>query len=190
MAVAVAAVVASVRPAAPLALIWGQFAAYLLHEFEEHAVPGGFKDYINLRLVRPALEHRGYTLPAGDFPLSVPAVFWINILFIWILMPACAVLVGWLPGPAGVAIGAVVPWIGVVNGTVHILVALARREYNPGLVMSVTVNVPTGVWTLAVLSGTGRSASGLVAAGIAAVVTHLGLIAWIAVHIRRGVARE
>ena len=35
----------------PLFLIWGQFVIYLLHQFEEYVLPGGFVAFFNKNVI-------------------------------------------------------------------------------------------------------------------------------------------
>jgi hypothetical protein len=175
-------------PPAELALtaVWIQLIVYLLHEFEEHVWPGGFKDFVDERLAGPMLRARypDAAIPSHDFPLDDRAVFWINISFIWIAFP----LFGLLAGTVDLRYGLFLPWVGIVNASLHIAVAIAKRTYNPGLVVSVLLNVPTGIWTLVVLSDAGAStADQLLFLGIA-VIGHIGMIAAIVPRIRRAIA--
>lgn len=168
----------------PLTVVWLQFPIYLIHEFEEHVFPGGFKDFVNTQVARPALQKRfGDRLPTGDFPLDDRAVFWINIVFIWIVFPVAAFLasrrgmLGW---------GALLPAVGIVNALLHIGMGLAKRRYNPGLAVSVALNIPTGIWAFDSLAGAGVSTATLLMAIGASIVMHAGLIIWMVRHARAG----
>jgi hypothetical protein len=188
MALLVGAFLVSAGDRLPLALaaVWLQMAVYLLHEFEEHAIPGGFKDYVNGRVAGPLLRrYGGGEPPRRDFPLDDASVFWINAIFILILFSVAAVAAG----VADIRFGLLLPWIGIVNATSHLAVGLARREYNPGLAVSVAVNIPTGIATLVILSRAGAGLGWQLAAAAAAAVLHLGLIAWMLLKVRREVAR-
>ena len=188
MAAAISAMLVSSPPdTLALTAIWIQFIVYLLHEFEEHVWPGGFKDYVDERLVGPMLLTRfpDAAIPSRDFPLDDDrAVFWINISFIWIAFPVFALLAGTID----LRFGLFLPWIGLVNASLHVLVAITKRAYNPGLVASVCLNIPSGIWTLVVLSDAGVSgADQLLYFGIA-VIGHIGLIATTIPRVRRIVA--
>lgn len=167
----------------PLMLVWLQFVVYLLHEFEEHVLPGGFKDFINHQIAGPMLAKRfpdRVPFPS-DFPLDDRAVFWINIVFIWIVFPVGAVAaMRW-----NLAWGAILPAVGIVNASLHILMGIAKRSYNPGLGVSVVLNIPTGIWTLMVLGDAGVGAAAIVAAFVASIVMHAGLVAWMVLHARK-----
>jgi hypothetical protein len=186
MALATGALLWSSPPATTaLTAVWIQFIVYLVHEFEEHVWPGGFKDYIDERLAGPMLRARypDAAIPDHDFPLDDRAVFWINISFIWIAFP----LFGVLAGTIDIRFGLFLPWTGIVNATLHILVGLAQRAYNPGLVVSVGLNIPTGIWTLAIISDAGAGAVDQVLFLGIAVLGHLFLIVSMIPRIRRAI---
>ena len=65
-----------------LFLIWIQIPIYLLHQFEEHSWPGGFKRFVNKEIFNVE----------GEYPLNDTNIFWINVPIIWILMPIFASL--------------------------------------------------------------------------------------------------
>lgn len=125
-----------------LFLIWMQFPVYLIHEFEEHVWPGGFRQFINREVFHSKQE---------DSPLSNPAVFWINILAIWVLFPLGAILAQ----NVSPEFGLLLPIFGLFNATLHIIMFLVKRKYNPGLVISVLINYPTGIYTLYILKQNG-----------------------------------
>ena len=131
-------------------LIWLQFPVYLIHEFEEHVYPGKFREFVNREVFHSSRE---------DFPLTIPAVFWINILAIWVLFPLSAILAQNISP----AFGLLLPIFGLFNASLHIIMLLVKRKYNPGVIISILLNYPTGIYTLYVLdkdgfiSGTGLS---------------------------------
>jgi hypothetical protein len=116
-------------------LVWLQFPVYLVHEFEEHTYPGGFKQFVN-RTVFQVYDQ--------DIPLTVERVFWINILAVWFLFPLTAVAAQ-LIHPA---FGILTPCFSLVNASLHIVGAIIKRTYNPGLVASIFLNYPLGAYAL------------------------------------------
>ncbi len=120
----------------PLFLIWLQVPLYLLHQYEEHAWPGGFKDYVNRKVFKTG----------GEVPLSEKSVFWINIPVVWVLMPLFALLARF-----GLAFGAWIPYMAAFNALTHIIAAIAKREYNPGFFISLFVTLPVAAYALWVL---------------------------------------
>lgn len=140
MAVSLILVFASSFTTMPLVilLIWLQFPVYLIHQFEEHVYPGHFKEFINRTIFKSAVE---------NVPLSTKAVFWINILAIWFLFPIGAVCAQNISPEFGVLL----PVFGLFNASLHILMFIIKKCYNPGLFVSVTLNYPTGIYTLWIL---------------------------------------
>jgi hypothetical protein len=116
-------------------LIWLQFVIYLIHEFEEHAYPGGFKNYINRQI---------FGSKVNDLPLNDAIVFWINILGVWILFPLGA----YLATNVDLKFGMLLPIFGIFNASLHIIMALKKRQYNPGLLVSIFLNYPSGIYTI------------------------------------------
>lgn len=124
-------------------LIWIQFPIYLVHQFEEHAYPGGFKRFINENI---------FKIKGVDMPLTDQSVFWINATAIWFFFPLFAALAQ-LVNPI---FGVILPCFGLFNATTHILVAILLRKYNPGLLVSLFLNYPFGIYTLYVLTQMGN----------------------------------
>ena len=118
-------------------LIWLQVPIYMIHQFEEHAFPGGFKDFVNRNL---------FHITRQDVPLDDTNVFWINIPFIGILFPFGAAFAQ-LIDPS---IGMLVVFFAMFNATLHILWLIAFRKYNPGVLASIFLNYPSGIYTLIV----------------------------------------
>jgi hypothetical protein len=133
--------------------IWVCLPVYLLHQFEEYVYPGGLLPMLN----RTVSSHTG--LPDGSEPMSTAVACCINIGIIWVLFPFSAGLAT-LAGPAW---GLWIPYFTAVNGVSHLARALTTRAYNPGLVVSVCLNIPVG---LAVVSTA-------IAAGITSPAVHL-----------------
>ena len=116
-------------------LIWVQFPVYLLHEFEEHAWPGGFKQFINKNIFGTQNE---------DQPLNDARVFWINILGVWVLFPIAALATQSI----NPLYGLLAPCFGIFNASLHIVWGIALKRYNPGLFASIFLNYPTGFYTI------------------------------------------
>ncbi|HML06104.1 MAG TPA: HXXEE domain-containing protein [Methanobacterium sp.] len=117
-----------------LFLIWIQIPIYLLHQFEEHAWPGGFRKYVNLNI---------FKVKNAEYPLSDLSVFWINIPIIWVLMPIFAAL-----SYLNLFFGLWIPYFAVLNSLTHVIAAIVKREYNPGLVVSLLLGIPVAGYAL------------------------------------------
>jgi Protein of unknown function with HXXEE motif len=116
-----------------LFLIWIQIPIYLLHQFEEHSW-NGFKNYINKKV---------FKVQEGDFPLNDKNIFWINIPIIWILMPIFAGL-----SSVNIMFGLWIPYFAVFNSLSHVIFSIRNREYNPGLIVSLILGIPVGIYAL------------------------------------------
>lgn len=154
-------------------LIWLQFPIYLVHEFEEHAYPGHFKETVNREV---------FHVMDRDVPLTEVSIFWINILAVWVLFPLGAVLAQ----TVDLRWGILLPVFGLFNSTLHILSFLVKRKYNPGLLVSVFLNYPTGIYTLAVAHQAGLLDTWTLTYAIGVtVVAHLVIVAFAAYRYRQ-----
>jgi len=121
-----------------LFLIWLQTVVYLLHQFEEYILPGGFVAFFN-------------TKPLGskeaEFPLDKISSFWINIPIIFIGFPLSAILAGYLD----ISIGVWTAYFSIINALSHVGMFFKYR-YNPGLIVSIFLNIPIGIYTILYLS--------------------------------------
>ena len=116
-------------------LIWLQFPVYLVHEFEEHTYPGGFKQFVNKSV---------FSVYDQDIPLNDERVFWINILAVWFLFPLTAIAAQFIHP----ALGLLTPCFSLMNASFHIISGIVKRSYNPGLLASIFLNYPLGVYAL------------------------------------------
>ena len=120
----------------PLYLIWLQGIIYWVHEFEEYIYPSGFLNYFN----RHAMGSK-----RGDYPLTTIGSFWINIPLVYIAMPFSAVLAHFF----GLAFGLWTAYFSVLNALSHVgMSVIFKNKYNPGLIASVCLNIPFGMYTV------------------------------------------
>lgn len=147
-------------------LIWLQFPVYLLHEFEEHAWPGGFKKFVNQEV---------FHVYDKESPLDDRGIFWVNIPLIWVLFPLCATI-SQLGYPE---IGLFLPIFGLVNATIsHFVVTILKQKYNPGLWTSLFLIYPTGIYTLVVAHQLGLlNFWPIIWAVIASLIIHVAIVA-------------
>ncbi len=76
------------------------------------------------------------------------AIFWINILGVW-----CLSLLGlYLSVYVSLMYGLAVAYLTVLNGVSHILMAIAKRRFNPGFWTSLLLFLPVGGYALYALS--------------------------------------
>jgi hypothetical protein len=119
-----------------LFLIWIQFVVYLIHQFEEYILPGGFVAFFNKKPLGSLKD---------DFPLDKKASFWINIPIIFIAYPLSAILAGYID----ISIGIWTAYFSVINAISHVGMFFKYKfKYNPGLFISLFLNIPIGVYTI------------------------------------------
>lgn len=118
----------------PVSLAWIGFVVYLLHNFEEfgqdlYGNQLGFTYFMN-----------GFLGIHTSEALSLAC----NLALIWVVFPLAAWLVqrGYRNMAAGIAC------FELLNGTGHIVQAIAFGTYNAGLLNSIFLCWPIGLWTL------------------------------------------
>ena len=151
----------------PLGLVYLQLPIYMLHQYEEHA-GDRFRLWVNNML--------GH----GDV-LTPIATFWINSLLVWLL----DIIALYLACFVGLSLGLIAIYLPMLNAFGHIVPAILKRRYNPGLVTSVLVFLPVGVISTYLVS---RAAGcdlqdHLLALGVA-IAVHATIIA----HVRRRIS--
>ncbi len=117
-----------------LFLIWLQTIVYLLHQFEEYVLPGGFVKFFNTKPLGSKID---------DFPLNIRSSFWINIPIIFIGFPLSAILAGYV----NISIGLWTAYFSIINAISHVGMFFWFK-YNPGLIVSLFLNIPIGVYTI------------------------------------------
>jgi hypothetical protein len=108
-------------------LVYLQWPAYLLHQYEEHA-HGAFKREVN-RMLPPTF---GRLTDQTIFVANIPGVWGVDI---------AATYLSRFVGPGA---GLVAPYLAVVNGLIHVGTAVRTRRYNPGLWTSLLLLLPAG----------------------------------------------
>ncbi len=116
---------------------------YLLHQFEEHFWPGGFKEFVNQRL---------FWILGADVPLDEKIVFWINLPLIWVIFPVFT-----LAGFYNIHLAAWIPVFSLFNGLLHLVVGVRWRCYNPGLATSIFLLLPVSGYATYILAVNGVS---------------------------------
>jgi len=117
-----------------LFLIWLQTPVYMIHQFEEYILPGGFKDFFNKKVL-------GST--ESEFPLTSKASFWINVPLTFIAFPLSAIFAG----NVAISIGVWTVYFSIVNSLSHVVMFFIFR-YNPGLIISILLNIPVGFYVI------------------------------------------
>lgn len=123
-------------------LILLQTPLYMLHQAEEYVFPGGFGKFFNTKI---------FMLDSEDKPLDQNFIFFVNILLIWIILPLFGLL-----SLKDYTFGLWIPYFSFFAGIAHILLAIrAKKLYNPGLIVSLFVNIPVGLYSIVFLVNKG-----------------------------------
>jgi len=112
-----------------------QTPLYMLHQTEEYIFPGGFGKFFNTKI---------FNLLTEDKPLDENFIFYVNVLLIWIVLPGFGLL-----STLNYSFGLWLPYFSLFAGIAHIALAFkARKLYNPGLLVSLSINIPVGLWSI------------------------------------------
>ena len=118
-----------------LFLLLLQTPLYMLHETEEYVFPGGFAEFFNIGI---------FKLDTADEPLGENFVFYVNVILIWIILPVFGLL-----SIRDYQYGLWIPYFSFFAGVAHIALGIkARKRYNPGLIISLLLNIPVGTWSI------------------------------------------
>ncbi|HVO44636.1 MAG TPA: HXXEE domain-containing protein [Aggregatilineales bacterium] len=141
-------------------LIFLLLPVYMFHQYEEHA-QGQFRAFVNKHIGR------------GREVFDDQDIFWINMLGVWLIN-----LVGlYLSVYVGLANGLVLAYLTVVNGLLHVAIAIVLRAYNPGLWTGLLLFLPLGGFTLvAITEATGAGLGQHVLALGTAILLHVAII--------------
>ena len=119
-----------------------QTPLYMLHQTEEYIFPGGFGKFFNTQI---------FKLNTEDKPLDQNFIFFINVILVWIFLPLFGLL-----SILDYQYGLWIPYFSFFAGIAHILLAIkAGKLYNPGLIVSLFLNIPVGLWSILFLFNLG-----------------------------------
>jgi len=119
-----------------------QTPLYMLHQTEEYVFPGGFGKFFNIDILK---------LETEDGPVDQNFIFYVNVILIWIVLPAFGLL-----ATIDYRYGLWIPYFSLFAGIAHVLLAIrAKKLYNPGLLISLIVNIPVGLWSIIFLINKG-----------------------------------
>lgn len=152
----------------PLGLIYLQLPIYMLHQYEEH-YGDRFRKWVNHMI-------------GHDREVLTPiATFWINSLLVWgldliALYLACFV---------DLSLGLMAMYLPTLNAFGHMVPAIIKKQYNPGLITSVILFIPVGITSIYLVSrASGATLEDHLLGFAVAVAIHAGII----VHVRRRIA--
>ena len=118
-----------------LLVIYLSLPVYMLHQAEEHT-GDRFRRFVNSRL-----GHGRDVLTAG-------AVVVINIGLVWI----ASLIALYLARFVDLGLGLIPVYLILVNAAIHVLSAASLRAYNPGLITSLVLFLPYGIWAMTVVA--------------------------------------
>jgi len=108
---------------------------YMLHEADEYVFPGGFAQFINKNIYK--------TDPETGL-LDTTAVFWINVVAVWIVISLFSL---WAVFDITQAVA--IPYFLIFQAFVHLIIGIVgKRFFNPGMVSAWLVHVPWAIWTI------------------------------------------
>ncbi len=91
---------------------------YLFHQTEEHYIPGGFKNFVNRKILK---------LPENQESLTDIKIFWVNILLVWLAFAIFGAL-----SFINIGFGLVLIAFSAINCFLHIIQVIHYRAWNPG----------------------------------------------------------
>ncbi len=119
----------------PAFLIIIQTPLYMIHESEEYLFPGGFKHFFNYHIFKIEDEKGA---------LDKNFIFFVNVVLIWVILPLFGLL-----SIKNLSFGLWIPYFSLFAGFAHILLGIkSRKLYNPGLIVSLFLNIPVGIFVI------------------------------------------
>jgi len=123
-------------------LILLQTPLYMLHQTEEYVFPGGFEKFFKTKILK---------IEGEDGLLNPTSIFLLNVILIWIALPFFGLL-----STIEYEFGLWIPYFSLFAGIAHILLAIrAGKLYNPGLFVSLFLNIPVSSWSIIFLINRG-----------------------------------
>lgn len=114
-----------------------QFAALIVHQFEEYTLPGGFVGFYNSVVYRRS--------PLTRYPLGNIGVLLVNCVLSWPLYIGVCIF----PDQHLLAFGLAA--IHVLNAFAHLAIAAFQRRYNPGVISGAFLLVPSAAFVIFLL---------------------------------------
>jgi hypothetical protein len=119
-----------------------QTPLYMIHQTEEWVFSEGFGTFFNRYI---------FKLPDNVNPLDENFTFWVNVGLVWLALPIFGLLAS-----IDYNFGLWIPYFVIIAGVYHIGIAIKTRKlYNPGLIVSLTLNIPVGSWVVYELVNSG-----------------------------------
>ena len=116
-------------------LLWIHFTTLLIHQYEEYVFPGGFKDFFNKNIYNKN--------PVIRSPLTDQGVLFVNIGLGW-----SAYLYAAFHGMNAIWLAIGLCLVTIFNGFLHTFLLVFKRKYNPGVVSSILLMIPFGIYLM------------------------------------------
>lgn len=132
----------------PVWLAWLMTVAYLLHNFEEYGI-----DVLGRAFHFSVTACQTYGFGAAESCPLTPSFFVaVNIPFVWVVLPAAALLARRIP-----AIGLTGAGLLLTNALSHIAGLATPMGYSPGTLTAAVLFVPVSLWVFATHFGRGKT---------------------------------
>jgi hypothetical protein len=116
------------------------FPLYLIHEIEEYILPGGFENFFNNNLLKVSTENK-------IVPIDEDVVFWINFIYIWLVVPVVAGL-----SFVNINIALWIPYFFIFQAVAHLVMGIVGKMIlNPGIRSSFFLHIPYAIYLIYLL---------------------------------------
>lgn len=110
------------------------FPLYLIHEIEEYILPGGFAKFFNENLLN-------VDRTTSILPIDREVIFWINMLYIWFVLPLFTIL-----GFYKIQFAAWIPYFFIFQAFSHLIMGIkGKMLINPGIRSSFLLHIPYAI---------------------------------------------
>ncbi|MBK9511452.1 MAG: HXXEE domain-containing protein [Cytophagaceae bacterium] len=116
-------------------LIWLNFTAMLVHQFEEYSYPGQFPKFYNETLLK--------SNKILKYPLTTNGILLVNVGLAWTFYIISGIL-----GDSAYWFALGLALISLSNGMLHTFMFFYLKRYNPGLITSLVIFIPFGFYLI------------------------------------------
>ena len=117
------------------------FPLYLIHEIEEYILPGGFARFFNRNLLKIADDDK-------IVPVDREVIFWLNLIYIWIVIPLFVVL-----SFINMKFAAWIPYFFLFQAIGHLIMGIVGKMIlNPGIRSSFLLHIPYAIFVIFLLN--------------------------------------
>ena len=117
------------------------FPLYLIHEIEEYILPGGFARFFNRNLLKIEDDDK-------IVPVDREVIFWLNLIYIWIVIPLFVVL-----SFINMKFAAWIPYFFLFQAIGHLIMGIVGKMIlNPGIRSSFLLHIPYAIFVIFLLN--------------------------------------